>query len=45
MNSSLTIPTITFSPQNHISFLSVNADRIEHFRKRLQDLAEEISND
>ena len=23
----------------------VNADRIEHFRKRLQDLAEEISND
>lgn len=25
--------------------LFVNADRIEHFRKRLQDLAEEISND
>ena len=23
----------------------MNADRIEHFRKRLQDLAEEISND
>ena len=39
-------PSRPFSfPRKPHFHLFVNADRIEHFRKRLQDLAEEISND
>lgn len=44
-SSNLAIPTIFISPANHTSFLAVNADRIEHFRERLQQLACEISAD
>ena len=43
-SSNLAIPTIFFSRKRHF-LLSVNADRIEHFRERLEVLAKEINTD